>query len=1124
MKKTLSLLLCLSMLLGLFGCTQGGAAAGDEAGQEAVQAAAGTETVTHEAVARGFGGDVRVTLTKASDETVWQVTVTGEDETPNVGGMAIPVLQEAIQAAQSADVDTVAGATVTSNAVIRAAKQAFDAANGVEAETADVADGVYSGQSNGRNATGVVVDGEVQVLNGVIRTDITFKDNAIVNVEVYISSYKSGDAEPTWTLGPDNVDTNGVGSVAAELLPKAIVEKQTIAVDAICGATVTSNAILLGAAQALESAGAPDSFYAIPEKPVRTSVTKNTDVIVVGAGASGTGAALAAVEEGVDVVWLEMQGFAGGAGMLSGGAMQASALLNREAYEDDSYPDHENYVKTLYDDLTWTSQANFWHEQFAGPMSSVPDDEINEWVSYPMNWYLSYASSDMITWLQEDLGIEMLPPTSGGFSQAMYRSYRPKASYYKDGTEVLGSGGNFIIAPLVEKFTEDYGQRGTLMLNTAATSLIMENGECVGVTAHDAVNNIDYIIYASGGVVLCTGGFESSEEMMKTYSQYGVHTVGIADIAADTGSGHLMAMEAGADYYFSEVFPDAMTIFGGENGKILSSLSRVNAPVVTDHGARFSGLAPTHFQMLDAVRAGLITQTAEGGFFTIVGSGMPGVTEEHYAYMRWGVENGGVYTGNTIAELAANMGIDEDTLTATIENWNAIVDGTAVDEYGVTQETAAGVGRIDTAPYYGFKYGHANNGTFGGVKINLSGQVLSKSKDHAINELTESGDPIPGLYASGEIANCEFYGELYVSGGTSLSIGWVFGRNAAMHAANRAKKVSNGSAIDIDSSLVGMENLQYKAGKRLLVVSGVLPDNGLKIEVRAESGDASKAKVYLCETAGVEFTDQLAFVENMASGTNLAQEEWSAIDSTADRNILRLTIPAAAKNQNHRIRVLWDGTEATAEEFSVWYVNPEGTIRGSAREAVFKDNGERASTSLVYWYKEGKDTFSTTAPQSVDGRELQVKDVGGDVLVSMESVTGTMQARVATITGTIEKNDRGEYVAGVELKAPERVAMGDGTVVEVRDAAGNLIETVTGYTKLQNGSENLFAWSESVSPVTPTGANRGTTELYYLEFLPKLSGKKGDMVNGTYTISVLWSGSELFADVYTVVFDNVALK
>ncbi|SFG14625.1 FMN-binding protein [Oribacterium sp. WCC10] len=92
------------------------------AAEETTVAAEDGETLT--GTAKGFGGDVTVTLTMDGDKIV-AATIEGKDETPTVGGAAFEELEKQIVEAGSADIDGVSGATLTSTGVKDAVKAAL---------------------------------------------------------------------------------------------------------------------------------------------------------------------------------------------------------------------------------------------------------------------------------------------------------------------------------------------------------------------------------------------------------------------------------------------------------------------------------------------------------------------------------------------------------------------------------------------------------------------------------------------------------------------------------------------------------------------------------------------------------------------------------------------------------------------------------------------------------------------------------------------------------------------------------------------------------------------------------------------------------------------------------------
>ena len=73
----------------------------------------------------GFGGEIKAVLTIDADGTILDVVLEGSDETPAIGGKALETLREQILSAQSADIDGVSGATLTSTGVKNAVAKAL---------------------------------------------------------------------------------------------------------------------------------------------------------------------------------------------------------------------------------------------------------------------------------------------------------------------------------------------------------------------------------------------------------------------------------------------------------------------------------------------------------------------------------------------------------------------------------------------------------------------------------------------------------------------------------------------------------------------------------------------------------------------------------------------------------------------------------------------------------------------------------------------------------------------------------------------------------------------------------------------------------------------------------------
>lgn len=120
------------------GVTAGALAACNNSGSASTSAADAIYTPgTYTGTAQGIG-EVKVTMT-FSESAITEVVVDASNETADIGGAAVPTLQEALMEAQNAEIDNISGATVTTNAVKKAAASCIEQAMGVKAETESTA-------------------------------------------------------------------------------------------------------------------------------------------------------------------------------------------------------------------------------------------------------------------------------------------------------------------------------------------------------------------------------------------------------------------------------------------------------------------------------------------------------------------------------------------------------------------------------------------------------------------------------------------------------------------------------------------------------------------------------------------------------------------------------------------------------------------------------------------------------------------------------------------------------------------------------------------------------------------------------------------------------------------------
>ncbi|MGN1054282.1 MAG: FAD-dependent oxidoreductase [Erysipelotrichaceae bacterium] len=252
---------------------------------------------TYSAEADGYAGKVKVTITTDA-KSITDVKVEGAKETEEIGGAALSVLAERIMKAQSAEIDVVTGATYTSNGAKEAALAAIEMAKkGEGANDAELTytPGTYTG-------TGVGYNGEVKL-------DVTFDEKNIVSIEV--NSQK---------------ETAYVGSPAYDILFADAIEANGSGVDVVSGATFTSRAIKEALNDAATQAGATNMTKFKSNTVVheaQADIEETYDVVVVGAGGAGMGAAAEAAMNGLSVLVLEQNAEVGGNTLVSGGQFQA---------------------------------------------------------------------------------------------------------------------------------------------------------------------------------------------------------------------------------------------------------------------------------------------------------------------------------------------------------------------------------------------------------------------------------------------------------------------------------------------------------------------------------------------------------------------------------------------------------------------------------------------------------------------------------------------------------------------------------------------------------------------------------------------------------------------------------
>lgn len=545
------------------------------------------------------------------------------------------------------------------------------------------ADNTYTGVGTGKNGA------------GAIEVNVTLNDDKVITaVEV-----------------TKNGDDAGISDPAVNTIPGEIVKNNSLSVDVVSGATLTSNGIIEAVEAALVAAGLNPVDYKTPvaaeEVVEKTAVTETTDVLVIGAGMAGLTAALSAKQNGANVIIIDKMAMAGGTTNTAGGIL---VCVDSELFA-------ENRLET--DSLE--SMMAYWHQKMdaSGVDSGYPDyDRLESVVA---------ETGKTVDWLVAS-GVE--------FSSEPYAA---SASY----PMALANGGG---AGLINMLVDVCQKNGVdLRLNTKGTQLkVDENGAVVGAVAETADS---IITFNAKSVILATGGISQNEELVEKYSAK-LHRAGLipASAVSHTGDGFLMAMEVGAGTFdvfatplFSTMVDPALSALTDTSALTIYSQLGVNA-----NGDRFGNEAVSAgWDTMDMTASDMI-QNGVAPFWYVYDSS----NEAAVAALEAGVASGVVAKGETIEELALNMHVYTKNLKNAYENYCAAVTAGEDKEFG---KPAMFLTAMDKAPFYAVKVYPTTFGSAGGVTTTEQGRVTR-----------QDGTVIPGLYAAGEMSNRYFYNENYI--------------------------------------------------------------------------------------------------------------------------------------------------------------------------------------------------------------------------------------------------------------------------------------------------------------------------------------------------------------------------
>lgn len=574
--------------------------------------------------------------------------------------------------------------------------------------------------------------GSAEGFGGDVIADVTFVEGVITEVTV------TADGE-----------TEAIGGEAALQLAQAIVENQSVNLDVVSGASMTSGALLAAVAAAIESAGGDVANYQA-ELAVGEDEEYVTQVVVVGAGGAGTAAALKAAEAGLEVIIIEKNGFVGGNTKISSGFFAVETKFQEEAGVETTV---DEAVKQLL--------------------------EFNDYLSNgPLTRAIVEQSADTVEWL-DSLGMTIT--LQEGSLQQWHEgdAYKAQSYHTYDDTEA-----GFIA---IYDHLEELG--AVLHLNTTFNELIMEDGRVTGVVCQKADGGTMTVM--ADAVVVTTGGFGGNQAMVEEITGLSImNSLGVPN----NGEG-LVAMEEigainqdavpflhGAQLAESEVTQDSdqETLAGYSNSPLTQLLmspllwvdstgSRfVNEDVVYDTAFWANAAYAAGGQYYIVVDGATLDVYTAGTEMTLSFSGPgPNLDEGDFkALADQAVEGGTAYKADTLEELAALTGMDATDLTNSVTHYNEMVANGADTDFAKSSDSL--LYDVSEGQYYAFDCRAVYLGSIGGVRVDEKLQVLNAE-----------GQPIPGLFTGGSNAGGYYHGEGYPPyEGLASGFAWTSGRIA----------------------------------------------------------------------------------------------------------------------------------------------------------------------------------------------------------------------------------------------------------------------------------------------------------------------------------------------------------
>ncbi len=569
-------------------------------------------------------------------------------------------------------------------------------------------------------------------------------------------------------------ETSGIADEVFKRLPKAIVDGQTLNVDAVSGASISSKGVIDGVAEAITEAGGDAEEWKQRAKPASAAAKDeeyDTDVVVIGAGGAGLAAATRSIQHDKKVVILEKFPQLGGNTARAGGPMNAAEPDWQKGFK--ALPGEKETLKELAEtptseiDPEYVADFEKLRDQIKAYLESGEDYLFDSVLLHEIQTYLGgkrvdlngneiHGKYELVTTLVNNVLDSVKWLTDLGVKFDRTDVTMPVGALWRRGHKPVEPMG-FAYIHILGDWVKAHG--ATILTETRAKHLIIEDGKVTGVIA-EKTDGSKVTVHAKS-VILTAGGFGANTKMVQKYNTYWEHIdddIATTNSPAITGDGIALGEEAGADVT-GMGFIQLMPVSDPVTGELFTGLQTPpeNFIMVNQKGKRFVN----EFAERDTLAKAAI---ANGGLFYLIADDNIKATAYNTTQesIDAQVEAGTLFRDDTLAGLAKQVGMDPEVLTDTIKKYNSYVDAGNDPEF----HKSAFHFKCEKAPFYATPRKPAIHHTMGGLVIDTKAHVLDK-EGHVISGLYSAGENAGGLHAGNRL------------GGNSLADIFTFGRIAA---------------------------------------------------------------------------------------------------------------------------------------------------------------------------------------------------------------------------------------------------------------------------------------------------------------------------------------------------------